>query len=66
MNFSRRRFKSLLCLVSISAFFCSVVYVSFFEIMQKASLELLKFEINYAYVGSLKHVITIANHPRVR
>ena len=39
-----------------------MVHVSFSEVIQKASLELLKFEIDYVYVGSLKHVITIVNH----
>jgi len=39
-----------------------VVYVSFSEVMQKESLELLKYEIDYVYVGSLKHNITIVNH----
>ena len=36
-------------------------HVSFSEVMQKTSSELLKFEIDYVYVGSLKHVITIVN-----
>jgi len=62
VSFSRRRFKSLLCLVSISIIFCSVVYVSFSEVTQKESSELLKYEIDHVYVGSLKHVITIVNH----
>lgn len=61
MSFSRRHFKSLLCLVSISVIFCSVVYVSFSEVIQKESSGLLKYEIDYVYVGSLKHVITIVN-----
>ncbi len=39
-----------------------MVYVSFSEVMQKESLELLKYEIDYVYVGSLKHNITIVNH----
>jgi len=61
MNFSRRRFKSLLCLVSISLIFCPVVYVFFSEVMQKESSGLLKYEIIDVYAGSLKHVITIVN-----
>jgi len=62
VNFSRRRFKSLLCLVSISVIFCTLVHVSFSEVIQKKSSGLLKFEINDVYVGSLKHTITIVNH----
>jgi len=61
MNFSRRRFKSLLCLVSISLIFCPVVYVLFSEVMQKESSGLLKYEIIDVYAGSLKHLITIVN-----
>ena len=61
MSFSRRRFKSLLCLASISLIFCPVVYVFFSEVMQKESSGLLKYEIIDVYAGTLKHVITIVN-----
>lgn len=61
MSFPRKRFISLLCLISISSIFCSAVYPSFSEAMQKESSELLKFKIDSVYVGSLKHVITIVN-----
>jgi hypothetical protein len=62
MSFSRRHFKSLLCLVSIPLIFCSTIYSSFPETTtQKGNLGLLKYEINDVYVGSLKQVITIVN-----
>lgn len=62
MSFSRRRFKPLLCIVSICLIFCSVVSVSFSEIIQKESSEPLKFEIDHVYVGSLRQAITVTNN----
>jgi hypothetical protein len=61
VSFSRNRFKSLLCLVSLSLIFCSAVYPSFPEVIQKESSELLKYEIDSVYAGSLKQAITIVN-----
>jgi hypothetical protein len=62
VSFSRRQFKSLLCLISISVIFCSSVYPLLSQAMQKESSELLKYEIDHVYVGSLKQAITITNH----
>ena len=62
MNFSRRHFKSLLWLVSISVIFYSSVYPLLSQAMQKESSELLKYEIDDVYVGSLRQAITVTNN----
>jgi len=62
VSFSRRRFKLLLCLVSISVIFCSVVYPLSSQAMQKESSELLNYEIDHVYVGSLRQTITATNN----
>ncbi|MCW3993603.1 MAG: transglutaminase-like domain-containing protein, partial [Candidatus Bathyarchaeota archaeon] len=62
MSFSRKRFISLLCLVSISLIFCSAIYPSFSEAMRKESSGLLRYEIDSVYVGSLRQTITVTNH----
>ena len=49
-------------MVSISVIFCSVVYVSFSEVTQKESSELLRYEINDVNVGSLRQTIIVTNH----
>lgn len=61
MSFSRRHFKSLLCLISISVIFCSSVYPLLCQAMQKGSSELLRFEIDHVYVGSLRQTINVTN-----
>ena len=61
MSFSRRPFKSLLCLISMSVIFCSSVYPLLCQAMQKESSELLRFEIDHVYVGSLRQTINVTN-----
>ena len=62
MDFSRRCFILLLSLVSISLIFRCTIYPSLSEVMQKESSSFLRYEIDSAYVGSLRQTITIVNH----
>jgi len=61
VSFSRRHFKSLLCLISMSVIFCSSVYPLLCQAMQKESSEFLRFEIDHVYVGSLRQTINVTN-----
>lgn len=49
-------------MISIYLIFCPVVCVSLSEVIQKESSELLKYEIDDVYVGSLRQAITVTNN----